>query len=801
MGVLADRWFEVPIWLSLGAAAACIAAWAILANTRARWAALLFLWASVAGFGAGYHQWVRYRIDPDDLSQFADHDGQPARLRAVVQSAPTVRTSKRDFLRSFTSPESARFVVRASERQDLATRIWRPVAGNVQVTVIGRVPDINIGDEVELLGRLALPGEAMNPGERGQDAFLRDQGITTILIVLDADEVTTIREGWPTNLFGWLAILRGWGQETLGRELSSQQDVAAALLLGEGGAMSGDAWEAYQRTGVIHVLAISGQHLVVLAGFLWFAARFFAIRRRNIALAIALLLIGYALLAGGRPPVMRAAWVVAAYCGGIVLQRPVSHANTFALAWIGVVATNPCDIFDAGCQLSFLAVAILVYGVGRWLEIADDPLRAAIDASRPWYWRVAFWVGRWIAASYLANAIVWLAVTPLVAANFHVAAPVALLIGPPMTLLTSVALLAGFGLLIFAGWFWPLAWVFGWVTQMSLAGCEWIVTSAQEIPGAYFFVSDIPAWWLWGFYLGLLLAISLPLTARQGWCALCAGVLWLAVGITVMLWPHSSNEFRCTFVAVGHGGCTVIESPSGKVIVYDAGATAGPNVTRFHIAPFLWSRGIRHIDELILSHADLDHFNGVPQLADRFSIGRVVSTPTFVGRTTPAVKKTLAALESRGIRIDVATRGMRWEVDGVQFEALHPPVKGPEGKENARSLVLRVRHGAWSMLLTGDLEEEGLVQVLAARTEKVDLLMAPHHGSDKANIPALAKWAGPKLVVSSQTAPTSRRASVAMYEKSGARFLGTWPHGAITIRPNTDVQVETFRTKLALRPF
>src|SRR5207247_8284166 len=174
------------------------------------------------------------------------------------------------------------------------------------------------------------------------------------LTVLDEDEVILVRRGWPTSPMGILAVVRGWGQETLAHDLGSQHGVASALLLGEGADMSGEDWEQYLRTGVIHVLAISGQHLVVLAGFLWLVCRLLYVRRRAGVLVIALLLVGYALLTGGRPPVMRSAWVVVAYTGGMFLRRPVLPANTFALAWLGVAAFNPTDIFNTGCQLSFL---------------------------------------------------------------------------------------------------------------------------------------------------------------------------------------------------------------------------------------------------------------------------------------------------------------------------------------------------------------------------------------------------------------------------------------------------------------
>jgi competence protein ComEC len=801
-GIVLDRFWMVPLGASLGATFVCVLAWLIFANTPQKRLALVYLWGGVAGFGATYHHWQRHHIDANDLSRYAEREPQPARLRGTLQTAPSRQIERRDPLRTMPASATSRFVVRATQRQDVAMRTWHDVGGLVQITVVGNVTDITVGDEVELLGRLALPGEAVNPGGFDYAAFLRDQGITTTLTMLESSEVTLVRRGWPTSFFGWLAVVRGWGQRTLQRDLGAQHEVAAALLLGEGSGMAGEEWDKYLQTGVIHVLAISGQHLVVLAGFLWLVVRVVGVRRRYAAPMIALFLIAYALLTGGRPPVMRAAWVVAAYAGGILLQRPVCHANTFALGWIGVILINPTDIFGAGCQLSFLAVAVLVWGVRRWAEERpQEPIERLIDRARSWPATAWIQTWRWIFASYAVNAVVTFAVAPLVASHYHTVTPIALLIGPPMVLLTSLALLSGFAFLLFS-WFFPLAWLFAAITQLSLYGCELFVTLGHNLPGAYFFVADVPTWWLWVFYMSLLIGITSQFAWRYPRRALAVALGWLAFGVLLQLWPHRPGELRCTFVAVGHGGCTVIETPDGRVFVYDAGSIAGSDVTRRHIAPFLWSRGIRRIDALLLSHGDLDHFNGVPQLAERFAIGRVISTPTFTQRENAGMQKTLLALDRHGLEVEVVTAGQRWQEDGVLFTVLHPPLIGPTKNENARSLVLLVKHGNWSMLLTGDLEGEGLTQVLAQPPPPIDVLMAPHHGSETSNNPALAQWARPKLVVSCQTEPKSERKSVRMYEKMGAKFLGTWPHGAITLRPaQPDAAVETFQTKLAFRPF
>src|SRR5207244_842658 len=130
---------------------------------------------------------------------------------------------------------------------------------------------------------------------------------------------------------------------------------------------------------------------------------------------------------------------------------------------------------------------------------------------------------------------------------------------------------------------------------------------------------------------------------------------------------------------VGHGGCTVLETPDGRTLLYDAGAIAGPDVARRLIAPYLWHRGIRRIDEVFLSHADLDHFNGIPDLLNRFNVGRVTCTPSFADKATPAVAHTLAALDRHGVAVRIVQAGDRFGAGTVLFDVLHPPTVGPAG--------------------------------------------------------------------------------------------------------------------------
>jgi len=419
--------------------------------------------------------------------------------------------------------------------------------------------------------------------------------------------------------------------------------------------------------------------------------------------------------------------------------------------------------------------------------------------------RVLWWLARQIFLSYLVTFAVWLAVAPLVAGRFHLVSPIAILIGPPVVFFTTIALLSGFLMLFAAAICEPLVPLCAWFVHTSLDLCDFLIHFGQRLPLAYWYVCDIPDWWLWGFYLGLLTWLTVQPLRQFRTLSCFAAFIWIIVGLVGFWLRPGTDEFRCTFLAVGHGGSTVLETPDGRVLLYDAGAMTGPDVTRRQIAPFLWQRGIHRVDEVFLSHADIDHFNGVNALAERFVIGQVTCTPTFAEKNIPGVKQTLNFLETKKIPIRIVRAGDRLSAGPVILEVLHPPARGPDGRENFRSLVLHVRYRENSLLLTGDLEGPGLERVLELPLPKVDVLMAPHHGSragdarELANRTSLAVQTQPRVIVSCQGLPKSAPNKPDPYVACGARFLGTWPHGAVSLRTTpAGLVVDTFKSRQQL---
>jgi competence protein ComEC len=281
------------------------------------------------------------------------------------------------------------------------------------------------------------------------------------------------------------------------------------------------------------------------------------------------------------------------------------------------------------------------------------------------------------------------------------------------------------------------------------------------------------------FYLFLAIMILIPGRFTR---YSCVGIMiWLILILFGVAMPRGSDELRVTVLAVGHGNCTVLECPDGRVLLVDVGTLAGPDATRRVIAPYLWSRGIRRIDEVFLSHADADHFNNVSELLKRFDVGSVALTPSFSAKPSDDIRLTLAAIVSRKIPMRIMLRGDQLEVGTVTLTILHPTLDGPTGSENERSMVLLVQHAGQSILLPGDLEGAGTQQVVGLPILPVDVVVAPHHGSRGAWTEGFRTWARPKFVV------VSRGSGLGVPIGAGAAGNGvpiwdTPSFGAVTLR-------------------
>ena len=721
-----------------------------------------------------------------------------------------------------TSPPSGpgrRLGPRGTTRAQLAVEAirdgtgWRDASGKIQVILTGTKADLKAGRAVEVAGTLGAIAGPLNPGEFDYRAYLRAQGVRLRLSVDDPRGIAfDPGSGRTPSMLGalgrwWvrrLGQVRAWSHDRLIGGLGpAAAPLAAALLLGRREGVDPEVNDAFARTATTHLLAISGLHLQALAGALWLAFRVAGVRRRPAFAIVGLAAVGYALLVGLTPSVVRSAAMTSTVCLAGMSDRCARPANLLAVAALATLALNPSNLFDVGCQLSFLAVAAIARVVGP----AGDRLRFAFHGLtfraqapggpldvlerrlEPW-WRAATRRRQGvIVQGLLVSTVVWTLALPLVALRFHVVAPIGIALNIPLIPLTSLALLAA-GLTLAGSAIWaPLAVGPAWACARLLGLIERIVRWGGSRDWGHAFVPGPPRAWVIGVYAGLALvalAASRRWPGRRAFAGLLGG--WVAVGVVLTLRPDHPGATEADVLAVGHGLAVVVQGADGRAMLYDCGRMGDPNVGRRVIAPALWARGVRHLDRIVLSHADADHTNGLPDLLDRFSVGALAVAPGF-GDRDPASARLLDLARTRGIPIETIAAGDRWPIGpGAEAEVVHPPAGWrPEAPDNDRSVVLGLDDAGRRLLLTGDLDAIGLGALIAAPARPADAVLAPHHGGRSANPPAFYDWARPDLILVSQQRPASdARDPLAFLAGRPAAVLRTWRQGAIQIRWTAD---------------
>ncbi|MCX7701207.1 MAG: ComEC/Rec2 family competence protein, partial [Gemmataceae bacterium] len=307
LGILIDRNRLVPVfaqWMGLavaiGVAACCFARWP--------GATMPALWVCSGWAGALYHHADRHAYPADDIGWLAAAEPRLVRLRGWVVEEPThFRLPQRQIFLPYPRAQPSRSILRVHQVQ--IGDDWQAASGKVQLSAEGSLDDIRVGDEVEVFGWMQAPHGPVNPGGFDWREHLADQRIRAVIRVRQTSAtVVRLEEGWRRDFWGRLAWVRAWGRSICEQNLPDPAaGLAIALILGDSSAMMHEEWEKYILTGVLHVLAISGQHLVILGALMGWGLRQVGVRRRPAALGVALLLMGYALLTGFRPPVQRAA--------------------------------------------------------------------------------------------------------------------------------------------------------------------------------------------------------------------------------------------------------------------------------------------------------------------------------------------------------------------------------------------------------------------------------------------------------------------------------------------------------------
>jgi len=701
--------------------------------------------------------------------------GGPARLEGTVEDVSRV-------------PGGSRLTLQIARVQD-----FQPAQARFRVALSGKGnAGVEPGQRVRVQAQLRRDQPPSNPGQADRvAAHLRRARL--FHGGFDPRKLVVLTPPSPTRV--WLTRTREGLAEAVAKIAPDRDSGALYLTLAAGlRAELGDAVEeTFSRSGLAHVLSVSGLHVAALAllclGLLRVAAVRLGVRRwepRRVAAPLCLpLLWAYVAFTGNQAPAVRSALMASVFLLGLALWRRADALNSLSLAAIALGAWDPATVADLSAQLSFVAVLSLVVLAPALREALPVP---PPDPDTPGHWRFRWQKAREAALrTFAASAAVTLAGLPLVAEHFHrlsLAGLVSNVVCLPLCgLLTFLAAGGAAAYVISPGLATPLLFGGAWASKGLLLCAK----AFASVPGAALPMPSLGTWTTGAFYAGLLLfALG---HGRWRWGGLLAPLaLGLAVGSVLLPRPG----LRVTFLSVGHGDAAVLSSRGHHAIVDGGGVPNGADPGRHVVVPFLREEGIGRFDLAVLSHPHPDHALGLATALAAVPASRLwLSAGSADG---PLSRQVMDA--ATGAQVEEVESGHApFQLGEAQVEVLGPPKDRVllEGV-NDRSVVLRVRHGEVSFLLTGDVEEEGEAVLEPGHAT---VLKAPHHGSRTSSTEDFVKKVRPRFVVFCVGVANRfgfpHAEVVDRYQQVGAKCLRTDVHGAVRFESDGhDVRVTPF---------
>lgn len=751
--VLAAQWPARGAWI--GGACAALGVCFLLVwrgmGQPARWSALV----CVALVGGAWLLVQRDYVEDRHVSRFVHDEPGLARVRGVVVGEPREVLADQSTFGAFNYRGPGTMLELEADAID-AGGGFEPAAGGLVLRIKEHDHRPALGQRIEAVGWLSAVDPAMNPGEFDYRAYLRAQGVSGEMTLMQRGNWLPISDppGWTlTGMRRSIGDAAAWSLR-LGMPLDEDRTALLdALLLGRRSGGMSELSESFRAVGLSHVLAISGAHLAILLLLVWALGRLLIGWPSGVSLLVLVVLVLFLLAVPWRTPIVRAAIMAGVFCVGYGMGRRLTGVELLSAAALIVLVWKPGDLFSAGFQLSFGVVgAILLFAkpVSRWMLPEPD-----VAVVHPSAWDLGV---RWV-VDYTGMSVVAFAVAlPLVMHHFQIVSPLAVLLSllalPVLTLVLALGYLK-----VLAGLVSPavgslLAVPVAWAGD-SLSG---LVVQSQRWPGASFTLLAQPSVaWVVGA-LGVVVALlSGGLRGRRPAMVCCVALVvgwaWVEQRPGSVMDDDDGPALVLNMFAVGDGSCYLLRS-GDEVLMFDCGSQGFWRVGERSIVPALGALGVRRIDTLMLSHADLDHFVGVVDVVERVEVGRVLVSPDLVREAEADRGGTAAFLFERlralGQEPEVVERGWRGVLGEALLEMLWPAPGYMSELNNNNALVLRVEAAGRRVLLSSDVQGDAIDRLMVEPAQlRADVADLAHHGSYVDQSPAWLSAVGPMVVLQS----------------------------------------------------
>jgi len=680
---------------------------------------------------------------------------------------------------------------------------WKKISGTVRVRLDEPVLDLKAGDYIQAYCWLDRFKRATNPGQFDTARYLARKNIFIAASVQSRDGIKRL-EDRPAGILTKIKnkLRRAAAQALLGNLPPQDQNAALleALLLGRRGNISTETHRAFQRTGLLHFISLSGLHFGILLGIVWWLCKTAGLMKQARAAVCIITTVIFLLIVPARAPTYRAAVIAFVFCLSFFFRRKANPLNTLSLAAIILLLLRPTQLFEAGWQLSFAAVLGILLFTNKIKnhihEKSDFRLLPDHTKQIPASLRLTKQLASKIIALFSVGLAAWLGGAGILLYHFHTITPLAsvwtVLVFPFVALILTL----GFLKIILFFLLPTISALLGiFVTALSavLIGAVKLIDHLDISSILIGRVSLLP---IFLYYSAIVFAgfahFKHPLFKKIT-CAITALILIVHLG--AVKWHRTyRDELVITCLDVGHGQAIVAQLPGKANVLFDAGSLHKADVGRRIVAPFLDYQGINKLDAIIISHNDVDHINGIPEIAGHCKIRRAYANNAFFDR---ADKWGTAAflqefLIRKKFKIEAVNPSLNLSTP-ARIKFLWPKNELAEGLElsdNDASLVTLIEFAGKKILLCSDIEQFAQRKLLQLYPGlKADIVVVPHHGSPKTTDPEFLDSLGGEVLICSCAQSQYEKQQRTVQQKTEKFY--THRDGAVTIRIDTDGSLVT----------
>ena len=621
---------------------------------------------------------------------------------------------------------------------------------------------LKIGSTCRIIGNISLPEESRNPGQFDYQSYLKTKGVSYQVIISSLENVHC--EG--TSFLHRIYKLRQMIQDYI--FISYSDETAAwmtALVLGDDSFIKEETIELFRNWGLSHLLAISGLHVGLIVGLLYFILFKIGLMTKEKAQWIMLLFLPiYALLAGGEPSVWRASMMVFLF---IVLSKwklSISVTDVISIVFLLLILFDPMIIYHVGFQFSFIVTFSLILS-GKWL----------MQTSSLFF--------QMLKISFVSQMVI----IPLQFIYFSMVQPLSIILNVIIVPYFSLFVIPGMFLMMLLSPLPFLPFLFDKLFHLTQSIFIQFIERIDNVVNYTWMMGTFPIVLAILFYVSFVL-FMMSVMRNTLKIAFKYGVLLTIIITIVVLRPYFSPYGSVTMLDVGQGDAFIIEYPYRKgVVMIDAGATfsfyeqeVSDKVFKQILKPYLESRGIRKIDAIFLSHEDLDHMGSVDFLVSEFDVSEIIISQYY-----ELPEEIERQWKADGANLKRVKQNEKINIKDNTYHVLSPGKDN--GTDNENSMVLTTNIGGKSWLFTGDIGVETEKEIIKTYPDLlIDVLKAGHHGSKTSSDEAFIQHIKPMYALISVGEHNSyghpSPEVIETLEEAGVNILRTDQHGAIIYR-------------------